>query len=271
MKQSQISDEALQVLSAGDYIGRMDGAGQFFLPKVQLERKLYSEVNKVLETFGGTWNRKTQSHIFDENPGDKLNDAIATGSYVRLDKNGYFPTPKELAFTLVEMLEDEYGGNATILEPSVGDGNLAYAICGEQFVGNPLIVGVEPNMDLLKKALERVNAVTGRMTGVHSTFEEFAESTGYEAMYDAVVMNPPFERGQDAKHIAMAAGLLKPGGELVAIAGYGMRFRQDMQYRITRDLLTSAGATIIDNDEGAFKSSGTGVRTVRIHYRKPRN
>ena len=36
--------------------------------------------------------------------------------------------------------------------------------------------------------------------------------------YDRIVMNPPFEKRQDTRHIDHALDLLAPGGRLVAIA-----------------------------------------------------
>lgn len=36
--------------------------------------------------------------------------------------------------------------------------------------------------------------------------------------FDAVIMNPPFSRRQDVRHITKAMSMLKPGGRLAAIA-----------------------------------------------------
>ena len=44
---------------------RADG-NLLYLPSVQLDRKTYTEVNKVLENMGGKWNRKTKAHVFAE-------------------------------------------------------------------------------------------------------------------------------------------------------------------------------------------------------------
>ena len=55
-----ISPKAKEILSAGMIVGN-----NFHLPPGQLDRKLYTAVNKVLADFGGKWNRKLQVHVFD--------------------------------------------------------------------------------------------------------------------------------------------------------------------------------------------------------------
>jgi 16S rRNA G1207 methylase RsmC len=71
--------------------------------------------------------------------------------------------------------------------------------------------------------------------------------------YDAVVMNPPFEKWQDIAHIQHALQFVKPGGKVVAICAGGPKQVEQLQ-------------PIADHWEalptGAFKESGTGVNTV---------
>jgi hypothetical protein len=40
-----------------------EDSNTLFLPPSQLERKLYSDVNKCLESIGGKWNRKAKGHV----------------------------------------------------------------------------------------------------------------------------------------------------------------------------------------------------------------
>ena len=49
-----------------------------FLP-ANLDRKVYTDVNKVLEALGGKWNRKAGGHVFDHCPADEIDEAILTG------------------------------------------------------------------------------------------------------------------------------------------------------------------------------------------------
>jgi 16S rRNA G1207 methylase RsmC len=82
--------------------------------------------------------------------------------------------------------------------------------------------------------------------------------------FDRVLMNPPFSKGQDVKHVTHALGFLKPGGRLVAIMGAGVTFRQDKRTTDFRELVQSMGGTIEPLPEGSFKSSGTMVNTVIV-------
>lgn len=274
MKKSAISNQALNVLDA-TVIEQIVDEWFLYLPKDrQLERNLYLEVNKVLETFGGKWNKKLKAHVFSENPEDLINDALLTGDYTRLDKNGFFPTPIPLAHEIVQMFSSLPYESFDVLEPSCGDGNLSFAI--HDYSHPRRIVLVEPNSDLLAKAMERhakVNrkaAINTNIVAVHSTFEDyFADYINSERtrLFERVIMNPPFERGQDASHITMAIDLLAPNGELVAICSAGLLFRQDKKYSALRDFLAENGGIITQLPEGTFKESGTNVNTVLIYYK----
>lgn len=277
MKKRVISDAALRVLSSAEYItedgnpNNADG-GLLLLPPGQLERNLYVEVNKVLENFGGKWNKKQKAHYFPNNPMERINDAILTGDYAPLDKNGYFPTPMPIAYKMIELFKQPKLDR--VLEPNCADGNLVDAVLTKRQVGK--LVVVEPNKDLLFKTVEKFHngkfggSSTETLTYCNQTFEEFFAdyiNSTHSGLFDAIIMNPPFERGQDAAHITMAIQLLKDGGELTAICSLGLQFRQDAGYKTLREFLESNGAEITELPEASFKESGTMVRTVLIYYK----
>ena len=58
---------------------RADG-NLLYLPSVQLDRKTYTEVNKVLENMGGKWNRKAKAHVFaeDDDVAEMLENVLPT-------------------------------------------------------------------------------------------------------------------------------------------------------------------------------------------------
>lgn len=260
MKKSNISNEALAVLSEGFYLD-----GVFRINSGQLERALYQEVNKVLENFGGKWNKKSGGHTFDTDPSEKLDDAIATGTYARLDRNGYFRTSDGLADELIGMLQkDRYD---RVLEPSCGDGQLIRAFLRAKACSE--FMAVEPNRDLMLKAANRTMDLNTTNIFFHyfggNDFEDFEPSH----KFDAIVMNPPFQNSLDVAHILRAIELLKPGGELVAIASVGITFRRGKKYIELENILNNGGAMVTANPDGAFKEAGTNVRTVRLWYQKP--
>ena len=66
-----LSPEALTVLGSMDINGTLAA-----ITAGQLNRKLYTEVNKALEAIGGRWIRGMKAHSFDGDPRDAL-DQIA--------------------------------------------------------------------------------------------------------------------------------------------------------------------------------------------------
>ena len=236
------------------------------LPERQLDRKLYESVNKVLELLGGKWSRKDKAHVFEGDPSEALYNAIATES-VADTKKGFqqFFTPNALADRLVRLADIRPGHR--VLEPSAGNGSILRAIY-RTGVSPLYIFAVEIDTQLSAKLTDcQVGAPFGCTTVVH--FGDVADGEVDKLpQFDRVVMNPPFTGQQDIKHVQLAYECLAPGGLLVAVTSVGWRFREDRRSREFRDWLYG-GSTTHEVEEGAFKESGTMVRTVIVTKRKP--
>jgi hypothetical protein len=90
--------------------------------------------------------------------------------------------------------------------------------------------------------------------------------------YDRIVMNPPFERGQDMVHVRRAyEANLAPGGRLVAITSEGPFFRSDKQATEFRAWLESVGGQSERLPAGSFRGSdaSTDVATRLVVIDKP--
>jgi hypothetical protein len=90
---------------------------------------------------------------------------------------------------------------------------------------------------------------------------DFLQLSAYDlgGPFDAIVMNPPFERGRDVKHIRHAAGMLAPGGVLVGLCYHGATQERELRPEVdTWDMLP----------EGSFRSEGTGAGVVMVTIRK---
>ena len=77
---------------------RADG-NLLYLPSVQLDRKTYTEVNKVLENMGGKWNQKAKAHVFakDDDVAEMLENVMLTQEVKDLkreDRRGRRPDPR---------------------------------------------------------------------------------------------------------------------------------------------------------------------------------
>jgi protein-L-isoaspartate O-methyltransferase len=228
----------------------------------QLDRSLYTKVNKTLEQAGGEWNRKRQCHVFAQNPRDLLNldtgrvdhskvTAETIAQAVADGRGGVmvsqlFPTPPDLAARMVETAQISNGD--TILEPSAGTGNLAQAILTAFPLNLVRCVEInQPLSDLLKKQ------------GLPIICGDFLEQNENLGQFDRVVMNPPFANGQDVRHIQHALKFLKPGGRLVALCANGPKQRETL-----KPLAEESGGWWKDLPADSFKEAGTNVSTAML-------
>lgn len=214
----------------------------------QLDRKLYTKVDKVIGMAGGKWDRRRGAHIFAGDAACALEPILLTGTITnQRDEFGLFETPPAVVAAVLERAR--IGINDCILEPSAGRGALAIPAAARGFVVDAHEIQ-QANCDALK-------AVGVANIEVHC--EDFLQVAPLPE-YEVVVMNPPFSRQQDARHILHAAKFLAPGGRLIAVASAAVRFRDTALYRELRDI----AATIEDLPEGSFRTSGTNVNTVLI-------
>jgi len=238
----RVDREVMNVLSNA----RLDGAALFLVG--QLDRKLYERTNKVLEAAGGKWNRAKKSHIFDGDASDRIEQIILTGDVVvPKDEFEFFPTPNAVV-SRVHDLADIHA-NMSVLEPSAGRGNLIERLRGLNFV------------HCIEKMPE--NAAHLRNMGwLDSLIEADFLTVVPTPIYDRVVMNPPFGKQADIKHVLHALKFLKPGGLLVSIMAAGVVFRENRLTVEFRDLVAARGGLIEELPEASFKTSGTMVGTV---------
>ncbi|WP_065325829.1 methyltransferase [Tritonibacter mobilis] len=246
---TEIRDEVLAVLSSAECEGshlRLTG---------QLDRKLYTDTNKVLEVAGGKWNRKHKAHIFPEDAAEAIEPLLLTGQYVDTKKDfQQFDTPPELVSEVMNLAGNLKGER--VLEPSAGIGRLSSAAKSEGAV----VDAVEIDAERAKLAHD-----SGLST---ITVGDFM-SEQMEAVYSRVIMNPPFSKGQDIAHVRRAYSFLKPGGRLVSIMSPGWTFRNDRKHAEFREWATAMRAEVHHVADGAFQSSGTNVRTLIVVIDKP--
>ena len=237
----------------------MEVAGSLaYLKSGQLDRALYVEVNKALEALGGSWEKKTKAHRFEEDPRDALDQVLLTGgAYLkrRVDEDatlGFFETPLDVARRMVELADltgvRKHGQALRVLEPSAGKGALAmvayaHAAAVSCYEIHP---GRAEYLRTLGLKVEQVD------------FLKIAP----RAEFDRVLMNPPFRRQADIDHVLHALGFVVPGGRLVSVMGAGVEFRTNSKTVDFKDRLAKAGRVLWEDvEDGAFKDSGTMVRT----------
>ncbi len=216
----------------------------FFLPDTQLERKLYVSVNKVLVDLGGKWNRGKQAHVFTISPADIIDEICITGEYTSRKKElQFFETPEDIARDLVEYADIQPG--EMVLEPSAGHGRIA------KLLPYPLCIEID-----------KLNCEVLRGKGIPCLEFDFMDDKclqGFE-LIDVVVANPPFTKQQDIDHVTKMISLAQR--RVVAIMSASMLWRDNVKAVQFRQLIGQYDYDIIELSEGAFKESGTNIKTV---------
>lgn len=217
------------------------------LPTGQLERKLYEKVAKAIQLAGGKWKTNKQGFVFDSDPRAKLGLALETGVVVDEKKlRQAFYTPEVIANEVARMANLD---GHLVLEPSAGDGALAKACLA---YGASSVDTVEIDEETARK-LKEAYIPTKRVTCWIGDFLKLDPSFKYAR----IVMNPPYTKGQDLKHVAHAKKFLTPGGLLFAI----------VPSKDCPKLAALGAETVRVFKSGSFKESGTSIETRLIRIR----
>lgn len=250
----KIQQNVLAVLSGA----RMEGPNLYL--GCHLDRKMYLEVNKILEAAGGKWNKKAKAHVFACDAFDVIDPIIVSGEIER-DPDikkvlGQFDTPPELAQEIVATAFDGLTGELRVYEPSCGVGNIVGAI-------RKVALGREAPTHIFGNEIDPV-----RFKAAQAAYFQAGGLSNHDFLtvepnpvFDLVVMNPPFAKQADIAHVRHALKFLKRGGKLVSIMSAGVTFREDRKSREFRELVANSEGAIKPLPDSAFKSSGTMVNT----------
>lgn len=239
----RIDAEVLKVIGAANVEGN-----KLFLTG-QLDRNLYQRTDKVLQAAGGKWNRGLKAHVFDSCAESRIQQMLSSGDIVIPQDFGYYPTPEPVVQMLMDLADVQPG--MLCLEPSAGQGAIATAVA--KVAGGVMCVELlEQNVAKLRETFDVY----------HGDFLQV--SPNVHPIYDRIVMNPPFEKQADIKHVLHAFDFLKPGGRLVSVMSASVLFRSNKLTQEFRDFVEQQGGTIEPLPEGSFKVSGTMVNTVVV-------
>lgn len=268
-----ISAPAMTALSASAIL---DAPYRIALSAGQLDRKVYEEVNEVLSRLGGKWTSgKVKAHVFNLDPTRAFNTVLETGLFpagltVNNNPYDYFPTPAELALKIAEEALQHIHGGMRVLEPSAGQGAIVEAIRQVRGIEDAEIVAVEIDA-------HHVPILTGKFGPAENVAvvngDFLLMDASHLGQFDAIPMNPPFTAEKDAlayiTHINHAwQHFLKRGGVLVSVTPAGWLYRQDRRCVEFRAFVEAHGK-YVECESGAFKASGTGVKTAYVVLKKP--
>jgi len=232
-------------------IERQIKLGDYRIDDVGLELRLFGNGN--LHIFFDKWALVDVNRALAEFYGEVLPDAYdkpgRPSTAVAKDLQFYW-TPGDVADRLTE-----YGGvrpDDVILEPSCGEGHLLRKL---RELGVRKVHGIEIEPGRARKAAE---------IGYPVQWANFLEvPPDPNALFDKVVMNPPFYGKHYAKHIRHALKFLREGGVLVAVVPYSAK--------IDHGLLDEFKPDWFDLPIASFSEAGTNVATTIARIRKKGN
>jgi hypothetical protein len=247
-------------------------ADRILLPARQLERTLYTKVNRVLEELGGAWNRKAKAHLFTTDPQAALAQVLAQGT-VTVQPTAQqvyqeFWTPVWLADQIVSEAGIRPGED--VCEPNAGTGRLIEAVVRVPgFLDNResslIAYEIQPHLvdALRQKGWPRF------VVWCEDWLEQCLPTHEEPLLYDAIVMNPPWTKGQDIAHVTHALGWLKDGGRLVAVMPESIQWHRGSRAECFRSLLDIWNATLTPLPDDTFKESGANVKSVLVKCVRP--
>jgi protein-L-isoaspartate O-methyltransferase len=234
----QISEQVKDILGRAKFSG-----ANMTLPP--LSRDEYAATAKVFIEAGGKWSRGAKAVVFDREAQEVINELLDAGEIATQSEFGYFPTPQTLAKQIVELAEIKT--HHLVLEPSAGQGAIA-----DEIMANVVCIELQPK-----------NAYVLESKGYPSVHVRDFLEVEPEAIYDRLVMNPPFAKSAAVDHVNHALKFLKPGGRLVAVMPSGIEFRTDRKHRELREVIAINGS-ITRLPQGSFKEAGTEVNVVVV-------
>lgn len=236
-------------------------------PNIQLDRKVYMEINRLFSLSGGKWDKKTKSHVFEENPKTILEFLISGGTPKNTKKElQQFYTPEFLAkficdnvfaLTMKNYIDDA----VSFIEPSAGHGAIAEQIISRMNSTSTLtLVEIDKNnISILKEKFGK----NPNVRIIHDDFINYAENT--TDRFDIAIMNPPFINSQDILHIH-AVGNLVTNGTIGSISSVNWQYKKTSKYKIFKEWLGTVSAYNIEKVPAkSFKESGTTVPTQIIY------
>src|SRR5574344_1607680 len=215
------------------------------LPVKWLSTKLYKVLENVLKPLGYE-KTKLKKKVCYKSTGKVEKDLVLK---ILKESNGidlstemdFFPTPVELVKEVQQLAQ--ITDKDLILEPSAGMGDLLAGLNKD----NIKCVELNPYLATILKA-------NGYQT-YNSSFEDYHAPN----IFDKIIMNPPFGKRLDAKHIVKAfEEELKEGGTLVAISSQAIFTATDKASKKFQEIVAKYSTSKCKYDN-MFKESGKGT------------
>jgi predicted RNA methylase len=238
-----------------DVLGSASPDGNLLYLNERLGPALYQQVDAALQTAGGRWDKQLKAHVFPGNAWAAVLDLTAHDEVITereaRQADGWFATPAEVTRRLLELAGPQPSMRA--LEPSAGEGAIAIPLAGR--VGQ---------VDAIEVHAGRASELARAGAHIRVLCADFLRCPpgrpGRD--YDLVVMNPPFGRGTEVRHVTHALRFLRRGGRLVAVMPASAPDRRDKATAALRRVIDQRGGWYEPLPAESFRESGTDFATV---------
>lgn len=231
----------------------------YYLPKLQLSKETYNEIKSLLNDVyflnwkGGKVQGFEAKHLIDIQR--LMKDITNPQPIVKPKKDwNFFSTNQKRANEMIQNLTLlGLNENSRVLEPSGGEGVLCQAICNIVKPENLTIVEFfDRNASILSKKYPNVIE------------KDFLETTPEElGQFDFIVMNPPFSKNRDVKHVLHALTFLKENGYSSVIVGSTATESEEFT-QLASFAKEPNDWNLTDIPNGEFKEAGTAVGAKQI-------
>ncbi|WP_347364387.1 hypothetical protein [Vibrio vulnificus] len=233
----------------------LDGSRLILPTDVTFDQNSYLLLKKALINAGGRYNNSA-FEFDDASSASETVFRLLQGENINIKKSlQYFPTTDTAGDILLQDVDLQ---RKVVFEPSAGEGYLvqrAFSAGASEVLAAEVYSKFHP---LLKAS------------GAEVISENIFDVTAYDVSnVDIVIMNPPFSGGQDVKHIEHILNIIPDNAEVHAIMSIAVKERSNGIYESFRKFMQQHGIEPIEIPAGAFKESGTMVKTcvVRVPSR----
>jgi predicted RNA methylase len=236
-------------------------AGNAISIETQLTPKEWLDFKKKFTGTKGKRDKKCNAVIFpSEQAAKAFINAYNSGEVRNLKKEfQQFFTPEDVADAVTPF--ERFKDNDKILEPSAGDGSgLLKSILKTKSRVSVWTVEID------EENCERIREIDDKRI-IYCTNTDFLEVIP-NPIYDYIIMNPPFAKNQDIKHVLHAFKFLVPGGKLIAITSPHWEIAKEKECVEFREWLATQSFFVEEIEEGAFKTSGTKIKTTLLQIIK---
>ena len=174
---------------------------------------VFKEIKKRITGYGGTWKTNKKGFVFKTDRAQEVLDELMLNKAENVFKtHQFFYTTKTAWDRANDLIPIQLYNDDHILEPSCGDGAMVGYI--QELIKEEDLLGTK--IDVCEIA--DFNREIVKRKGLNLVGDDFLRYNP-GPIYDVIIANPPFNKGQDIKHVMHMWDLLKDGGNIYTFTG----------------------------------------------------